>query len=78
MAIEILKGFNRFRLNQGVALVPIRLFTLIIRVSIGKKICGGGFDFGDQKRSLVLDKLMEAAISAAVARLTTLVFPTPL
>ena len=55
-------------LDQGVALVTDPSLYSNYSGQPGQRFAAAAFDFGDQKASLVLDKLMEAAISAAVAK----------
>ena len=55
-------------LDQGVALVTDPSLYSNYSGQPGQRYAAAAFDFGDQKASLVLDKLMEAAISAAVAK----------
>ena len=55
-------------LDQGVALITDPSLYSNYSGQPGQRFAAAAFDFGDQKASLVLDKLMEAAISAAVAK----------
>ena len=55
-------------LDQGVALITDPSLYSNYSGKPGQRFAAAAFDFGDQKASLVLDTLMEAAISAAAAK----------
>jgi len=55
-------------LDQGVALISDPSLYSNYSGQPGQRFAAAAFDFGDQKTSLVLNKLMDDAVSAAVAK----------
>ena len=55
-------------LDQGVALISDPSLYSNYSGKPGQRFAAAAFDFGDQKASLVLNKLMDDAVSAAVAK----------
>ena len=55
-------------LDQGVALITDPSLYSNYSGQPGQRFAAAAFDFGDQKTSLVLNKLMDDAVSAAVAK----------
>ena len=67
---------TNLELDQGVALVTDPSLYSSYSGQPGQRFAAAAFDFGDQKTSLVLNKLMDDAVSAAVAiAINTLAHP---
>ena len=66
--VKSLRVSTDLELDQGVALITDPSLYSNYSGKPGQRFAAAAFDFGDQKASLVLDTLMEAAISAAAAK----------